>query len=92
MAATGDLFWSFRSPCSCLARAAQRAALDLASMDAAIADPASYQAEVDENQAALARAGHWGVPTFACEVEPFFGEDRIDALRWRLGQRGLQRR
>ena len=92
MAATVDLFWSFRGPCSYLARAAQHAALDLASMDAAIADPASYQAEVDKNQAALARAGHWGVPTFACEGEPFFGADRIDTPRWRLGQRGLQRR
>jgi 2-hydroxychromene-2-carboxylate isomerase len=32
------------------------------------------------------------VPTFVFEGEPFFGEDRIDTLRWRLGKSGLQRR
>jgi 2-hydroxychromene-2-carboxylate isomerase len=74
-----------------LAQAAQRAGLELASMDAAIADPASHRATVDKNQEALAKAGHWGVPTFVLEGEPFFGEDRIDTLRWRLGKRQLQR-
>lgn len=74
-----------------LADAAKRAGLDLASMDAAIADPASHRAAVEENQKALAKAGHWGVPTFVLDGEPFFGEDRIDTLRWRLGKKGLQR-
>jgi 2-hydroxychromene-2-carboxylate isomerase len=73
------------------ADAARRAGLDLASMDAAIADPASHRQTVEENQTALAAAGHWGVPTFVFEGEPFFGEDRIDTLRWRLGRKGLQR-
>ena len=72
-----------------LAQAAQRAGLELAAMDAAIADPASHIAAIEENQQALTAAGHWGVPTFALEGEPFFGEDRIDTLRWRLGQMGL---
>ena len=72
-----------------LAEAAMRAGLDLASMDAAIADPVSHRAAVEENQQALAKSGHWGVPTFVFEGEPFFGEDRIDTLRWRLGKRGL---
>jgi 2-hydroxychromene-2-carboxylate isomerase len=74
-----------------LAQAAQRAGLDLASMDAAIADSASHRTAVEDSQDALATAGHWGVPTFVFEGEPFFGEDRIDTLRWRLGKRGLQR-
>lgn len=74
-----------------LAQAAARAGLDLASMDAAIADPARHDAQISENQAGLERAGHWGVPTFVFEGEPFFGEDRIDTLRWRLAQRGLAR-
>jgi len=73
------------------AQAAQRAGLDLASMDAAITDPASHRATVEENQGALAKSGHWGVPTFVFEGEPFFGEDRIDTLRWRLGKQALQR-
>ena len=60
-------------------------------MDAAISDPASHRAAVEANQDALAQAGHWGVPTFGFEGEPFFGEDRIDTLRWRLGERGLRR-
>ena len=75
-----------------LAEAAQRAGLDLASMDAAIADPASHRAAVEESQDALAKSGHWGVPTFVFEGEPFFGEDRIDTLRWRLEKHGLQRK
>lgn len=74
-----------------LAEAAKRAGLDLASMNAAIADPALHRATVEENQAALAESGHWGVPTFVLEGEPFFGEDRIDTLRWRLAGKGLQR-
>ena len=74
-----------------LAQAAQRAGLELASMDAAIADPVSHRATVEENQQALTKAGHWGVPTFVFAGEPFFGEDRIDTLRWRLGKSKLQR-
>ena len=75
-----------------LALATARAGLDLADMDGAIADPASHQAEVEASQAALTASGHWGVPTFVVNNEPFFGEDRIDTLRWRLSQQpGLQR-
>lgn len=74
-----------------MAEAARRAGLDLASMDAVIANPASHRAAVEESQEALAKAGHWGVPTFVFEGEPFFGEDRIDTLRWRLEKKGMQR-
>jgi len=74
-----------------LAQATQRAGLDLGEMDAAIADPAWHRARVEENQKALSDAGHWGVPTFVFNGEPFFGEDRIDTLRWRLGRHALQR-
>jgi len=31
------------------------------------------------------------VPTFAFNGDPFFGEDRIDTLHWRLGTHRLQR-
>lgn len=74
-----------------MAQAAQRAGLDLTAMEAAIANPASHQEEVEANHAALAAAGHWGVPTFVLNGEPFFGEDRIDTLRWRLDQKNLRR-
>jgi 2-hydroxychromene-2-carboxylate isomerase len=73
--------------------AGARAGLDLAEMDAAIAaDPQRYDAVIQQNQCDLEAAGHWGVPTMAFEGEPFFGQDRIDLLLWRMQQRGLQRR
>jgi 2-hydroxychromene-2-carboxylate isomerase len=30
--------------------------------------------------------GILGVPTFVCNNEVFFGNDRLDMLGWRLGQ------
>jgi len=73
-----------------LADAAARAGLDLAEMDAAVAaDPARYDAAIERNQTGLETTGHWGVPTFAFRGEPFFGQDRIDLLLWRLRQHGL---
>ena len=76
-----------------LAKAAERAGLDLAAMDRRItAEPAHYEAALEENHAGLAKAGHWGVPTMVFEGEPFFGQDRIDLLLWRMKQKGLARR
>ena len=76
-----------------LTDAAARAGLDLARLDAtASADAARLDAVIEENQRALTAAGHWGVPTFAFEGEPFFGQDRIDLLLWRLRRKGLRRR
>jgi 2-hydroxychromene-2-carboxylate isomerase len=76
-----------------LADAARRADLDLAAMDAAVAaDRTGYDAEIARNQADLETAGHWGVPTMVFEGEPFFGQDRIELLVWRLEQHGLGRR
>ena len=73
-----------------LAEAVSKAGLDLAELEASIAanDP---MVEVDANHAALEAAGHWGVPTCVYEGEPFFGQDRIETLRWRLDQAGLKR-
>jgi 2-hydroxychromene-2-carboxylate isomerase len=64
------------------------AGLDLAELDAAIAD-GDHLAEIERNQDALDAAGHWGVPTMVFRGEPFFGQDRIDTLRWRLDRAGL---
>ncbi|HUU73167.1 MAG TPA: DsbA family protein [Burkholderiales bacterium] len=71
--------------------AAARAGLDLASMDEAIVDSASHREEVEANQHDLEKSGHWGVPTFEFNGEPFFGQDRIDTLCWRLEKEGLRR-
>jgi len=74
-----------------LAEAAGRAGLDLSDLEAATAaDPERYEALLAENDRALRTAGHWGVPTMVFEGEPFFGQDRFDALVWRMKQRGLQ--
>ncbi len=76
-----------------IAKAAARAGLDLAALDTKIsADPDKYEAIIQDNQKAHEACGHWGVPTMAFEGEPFFGQDRIDALVWRLKQNGLQKR
>ena len=76
-----------------LEKAAARAGLDLAALDAAIAaDPDHYEKIIADNEAAHAASNHWGVPCFVYKGEPFFGQDRIDLLVWRLKQNGLQER
>jgi 2-hydroxychromene-2-carboxylate isomerase len=76
-----------------LARAAGRAGCDLAELDRRISErPEAYEAIIARNQDAHANAGHWGVPTMVFENEPFFGQDRIDLLLWRLKQHGLRPR
>jgi 2-hydroxychromene-2-carboxylate isomerase len=73
-----------------LARASARAGLDLVELDRKITnDPEKYEAIIQDNQKAHQDVGHWGVPTMAFEGEPFFGQDRLDVLLWRLKQRGL---
>lgn len=73
-----------------LAEAVAKAGLDLVDMEKTIAtyDPMT---DVEANHAALEAAGHWGVPTMVFEGEPFFGQDRIDTLRWRLEKKGFRR-
>ena len=57
------------------------------------ADPdAWYERIIAGNEQDHAASGHWGVPTFAFENEPFFGQDRIDLLVWRMESKGLSRR
>ncbi|AWM04076.1 2-hydroxychromene-2-carboxylate isomerase [Bradyrhizobium amphicarpaeae] len=76
-----------------LARAAESAGFDLAAMDAAIStDPDRYEQVIAENEKDHAASGHWGVPTFVFESEPFFGQDRIDLLLWRMQGKGLAKR
>ena len=76
-----------------LAKAAARAGLDLAALDDAITkDVDRYEKIIADNEAAHAASNHWGVPCFVFNGEPFFGQDRIDLLVWRLKQNGLQSR
>ena len=72
-----------------LADAAAKAGLNLEEMEANIA-ASDHMEEIDANHAALDAAGHWGVPTMVLRGEPFFGQDRIETLRWRLDKYGLK--
>ncbi|MDZ7667889.1 MAG: DsbA family protein [Gammaproteobacteria bacterium] len=76
-----------------MAKAAQRASLDLTELDAAAAAEAErIEAVISKNEADHEAAGHWGVPTCVFQGEPFFGQDRLDVLLWRLRQHGLKER
>lgn len=76
-----------------LARAVARTGLDLPELDRDIEMNADrYETIIAANESAQKRAGHWGVPLMAFENEPFFGQDRFDALKWRMMQKGLKRR
>lgn len=76
-----------------LAQATQRAGLDLAQMDVLLdTDVDRLESVIDRNEQDHEAAGHWGVPTCVYKDEPFFGQDRLDVLMWRLEQEGLERR
>lgn len=74
-----------------LARATEQAGLDLTELEAAI-DMEQVRAEIQRNHDLLEVAGHWGVPTMVFRGEPFFGQDRIETLCWRLDQSGVLKR
>ncbi len=73
-----------------LERTAQSVGLDLDEMEQAIQD-GDHLEDIERNHADLDTAGHWGVPTIVVRGEPFFGQDRIETVRWRLDQLGLRR-
>ncbi len=76
-----------------LKQAADRAGFDLDELDQKIEiDADHYSAIITENEAGQKSAGHWGVPLMVFEGEPFFGQDRIEHLLWRLKKSGLKER
>ena len=76
-----------------LGDALARAGLDPAEIEREVAaQPDALDAEIAANQDALEAAGHWGVPTLVFDGEPFFGQDRIEMVRWRMDQKGLTER
>lgn len=76
-----------------LARALESAGLDAAEAERTVIEQAAeLDAEIASNEAAQRNAGHWGVPLFVFNDEPFFGQDRIDHLIWRLQQAGVNER
>lgn len=76
-----------------LANATKNAGFDLAYLDNLVEkDFDGYAAKVEDNQVALEKSGHWGVPTLAYKNEAFFGQDRVEACLWRMKQDGLAAR
>ena len=76
-----------------LTRALTDAGLDAAEIEAnAARDVDSIDAEIATNEATQRNAGHWGVPLFVFNDEPFFGQDRLGHLIWRMKQAGLRER
>lgn len=76
-----------------LAKAATRSGLTLSEMDdRAVQEESRLEAVIEQNQVDHEAVGHWGVPTCSFEGEPFFGQDRLDVLMWRLRQSGLKLR
>ena len=67
-----------------------RAGLDPETQETDVAtDSNTYDDAIEENQAAHRTAGHWGVPLMVFENEPFYGQDRIDLMVWRMRQKGI---
>ena len=66
-----------------LAACLVRANRDQGLVDRALA-PEARTALANETTSAFA-SGIFGVPTFVCNGEVFFGNDRLQMLRWRLG-------
>jgi len=56
------------------------------------ANEAKYLAVVEKNQEWCHASGHGGVPNAVFRGEPFWGQDRIDQLVWRMKQNGLTER
>ncbi|MBP6689020.1 MAG: DsbA family protein, partial [Hyphomonadaceae bacterium] len=76
-----------------LANAATEAGLDAGAIEAKVRDDGeAIAAEIAQNEADQRNAGHWGVPLFVFQHEPFFGQDRLDHLIWRMKQAGLTER
>ena len=73
-----------------LKAAADEAGLEFAALQEWVKQNAdAIERTIAQNEAAQLDY-HWGVPLMVLDDEPFFGQDRIDALLWRLNQRGLR--
>ena len=74
-----------------LATATGEAGLDFAALDKWVAANGSAIDETIAANEAAQTEHHWGVPLMVLDSEPFFGQDRIDSLCWRLDMLDLKR-
>lgn len=78
---------------SVMAEAAEAAGLEMSLLERDVAShPSLYDDEIAQNETEQLKAGHWGVPLFVFNDEPFFGQDRLVDLLWCLERRGLKSR
>ena len=71
--------------------AAEEAGLSLAALERyAGANETALMGRLAANEAAQF-VHHWGVPLMVLDDEPFFGQDRLDSLVWRLDQKVVRR-
>lgn len=75
-----------------IAEAAEEAGLTLCALEAWARDNGAKVARIIEENEAEQLRHHWGVPLMVLDEEPFFGQDRLDALVWRLDQLVLKHR
>lgn len=76
-----------------IAKRATGVGLDYAQLSQLANDKSeAFDTEVDANGELLDSAGHWGVPCMVFDGEPFFGQDRVDMLIWRIRQPETQTR
>ena len=75
-----------------LSDAAQRAGLALDDIHHWVKENTEQWPQLLESNNQTLAEYHWGVPTMVFKDEPFFGQDKIDLLIWRLKQNGLQPR
>ncbi len=71
---------------SVLADTVAKAGLDLAGLDQRQEQEADRIADVIAVNQQVQAKYHWGVPLMTFREEPFFGQDRIDVLKWRVDQ------
>lgn len=74
-----------------LVEAASEAGLNLDALEAFARDEQSRVAAIIAENEAAQLAHHWGVPLMVVDSEPFFGQDRLDSLEWRLAAKGLKK-
>jgi|TARA_B110000503_G_scaffold30128_1_gene48700 2-hydroxychromene-2-carboxylate isomerase len=75
-----------------LTLAAERAGLELSALQQWLSDNGDiWPQQLLANDRAL-EEHHWGVPTMVFQGEPFFGQDKIELLLWRMQQKGLKKR
>ena len=76
-----------------LLKAMDRAGLDgKALLEYADQDADRIDAAIGVHEIAQEQAGHSGTPLMVFDGEPFFGQDRIELLLWRLKRSGLRER